>query len=77
VARVASAARARGEKAGKAGSATGRHAVRPMTLERDGDRPRGRSPSRARRPHIGGIDARPEEYERRVTAFFDRALLGQ
>jgi hypothetical protein len=46
-----------------------------MTLERDGDRPRGRSPSRARRPHIGGIDARPEEYERRVTAFFDRALL--
>lgn len=25
--------------------------------------------------HIGGIDARPVEYERRVTAFFDRALL--
>jgi uncharacterized protein len=25
--------------------------------------------------HIGGIDTRPEEYERRVTAFFDRALL--
>jgi fermentation-respiration switch protein FrsA (DUF1100 family) len=27
--------------------------------------------------HIGGIDAQPAEYERRVTAFFDRALLGQ
>jgi uncharacterized protein len=25
--------------------------------------------------HVGGIDARPEEYERRVTAFFDDALL--
>jgi uncharacterized protein len=25
--------------------------------------------------HIGGLDTRPEEYERRVTAFFDRALL--
>jgi dienelactone hydrolase len=25
--------------------------------------------------HIGGIDAQPAEYERRVTAFFDRALL--
>ena len=24
--------------------------------------------------HVGGIDARPEEYERRVTAFFDDAL---
>jgi uncharacterized protein len=27
--------------------------------------------------HIGGIDARPQEYERRVTAFFDRALLNR
>jgi uncharacterized protein len=27
--------------------------------------------------HIGGIDTRPAEYERRVTAFFDRALLRQ
>ena len=26
--------------------------------------------------HLGGIDAQPEEYERRVTDFFDRALLG-
>jgi uncharacterized protein len=26
--------------------------------------------------HVGGIDARPKEYERRVTRFFDRALLG-
>jgi pimeloyl-ACP methyl ester carboxylesterase len=25
--------------------------------------------------HIGGLDTRPEEYERRVTAFFERALL--
>ena len=25
--------------------------------------------------HIGGIDARPAQYERRVTAFFDRPLL--
>jgi len=25
--------------------------------------------------HVGGLEARPEEYERRVTAFFDRALL--
>jgi hypothetical protein len=25
--------------------------------------------------HMGGIDAQPKEYERRVTAFFDRALL--
>jgi len=25
--------------------------------------------------HTGGIDARPDEYERRVVAFFDRALL--
>jgi dienelactone hydrolase len=25
--------------------------------------------------HTGGIDARPQEYERRVVAFFDRALL--
>jgi dienelactone hydrolase len=25
--------------------------------------------------HVGGIDARPKEYERRVVAFFDRALL--
>jgi uncharacterized protein len=24
--------------------------------------------------HVGGIDARPEEYERRVTSFFDQAL---
>jgi pimeloyl-ACP methyl ester carboxylesterase len=24
--------------------------------------------------HVGGLDARPEEYERRVTAFFDREL---
>ena len=25
--------------------------------------------------HIGGIDAQPEAYERRVVGFFDRALL--
>ena len=25
--------------------------------------------------HVGGMDARPEEYERRVVGFFDRALL--
>ena len=25
--------------------------------------------------HVGGIEARPEEYERRVIAFFDDALL--
>jgi hypothetical protein len=25
--------------------------------------------------HIGGITAQPREYERRVVAFFDRALL--
>jgi uncharacterized protein len=24
--------------------------------------------------HVGGIDARPEEYERRVVGFFDEAL---
>lgn len=24
--------------------------------------------------HVGGLDAHPEEYERRVTEFFDRAL---
>jgi fermentation-respiration switch protein FrsA (DUF1100 family) len=27
--------------------------------------------------HTGGLDARPAEYERRVTAFFDEALLGE
>ena len=27
--------------------------------------------------HIGGIEAQPAEYERRVTAFFDRVLLAQ
>jgi hypothetical protein len=26
--------------------------------------------------HVGGLDARPREYERRVVGFFDRALLG-
>jgi hypothetical protein len=26
--------------------------------------------------HVGGIDARPTEYERRVSGFFDDALLG-
>jgi hypothetical protein len=26
--------------------------------------------------HLGGLAARPQEYERRVIAFFDRALLG-
>ena len=26
--------------------------------------------------HIGGITAHPQEYERRVTGFFDDALLG-
>jgi pimeloyl-ACP methyl ester carboxylesterase len=26
--------------------------------------------------HTGGIDARPQEYERRIVAFFDAALLG-
>jgi hypothetical protein len=25
--------------------------------------------------HVGGIDARREDYERRVTAFFDDSLL--
>ena len=25
--------------------------------------------------HIGGVDAQPQEYERRVVGFFDRALL--
>jgi hypothetical protein len=25
--------------------------------------------------HTGGIEAEPEEYERRVVGFFDRALL--
>src|SRR5256885_12609109 len=25
--------------------------------------------------HVGGINARPKEYERRVVGFFDRALL--
>jgi hypothetical protein len=27
--------------------------------------------------HVGGIDARPVEYEQRVVGFFDQALLGQ
>jgi uncharacterized protein len=27
--------------------------------------------------HVGGIDARPKEYERRVVGFFDRTLLGR
>jgi dienelactone hydrolase len=27
--------------------------------------------------HVGGIDARPKEYERRVVGFFDQALLGR
>jgi fermentation-respiration switch protein FrsA (DUF1100 family) len=27
--------------------------------------------------HVGGFEARPREYERRVTAFFDRYLLGR
>jgi dienelactone hydrolase len=27
--------------------------------------------------HVGGIDARPREYEQRVVGFFDQALLGQ
>jgi hypothetical protein len=27
--------------------------------------------------HVGGFEARPDEYERRVTGFFDRALLGE
>jgi len=26
--------------------------------------------------HVGGFEARPEEYERRVVHFFNRALLG-
>ncbi|HEU5211858.1 MAG TPA: hypothetical protein VFU10_03745 [Gaiellaceae bacterium] len=26
--------------------------------------------------HTGGLDAQPAEYERRVTGFLDRALLG-
>jgi uncharacterized protein len=26
--------------------------------------------------HVGGLQARPREYEQRVTGFFDRALLG-
>ncbi len=31
----------------------------------------------ARAAHTGGIDAQPREYERRVTGFFDHALLGK
>ena len=27
--------------------------------------------------HVGGIDARPRQYERRVVGFFDRSLLGE
>jgi hypothetical protein len=27
--------------------------------------------------HVGGIDAQPQEYERRVIGFFDRTLLGK
>ena len=27
--------------------------------------------------HVGGIDAQPKQYERRVVAFFDRALFGE
>jgi fermentation-respiration switch protein FrsA (DUF1100 family) len=27
--------------------------------------------------HVGGLEARPDEYERRVSGFFDRALLGE
>jgi hypothetical protein len=27
--------------------------------------------------HVGGFNARPDEYEKRVTGFFDRALLEQ
>jgi pimeloyl-ACP methyl ester carboxylesterase len=27
--------------------------------------------------HVGGMDARPKEYEQRVVGFFDQALLGQ
>ena len=27
--------------------------------------------------HTGGIDTQPREYERRVIAFFDHALLGK
>ena len=27
--------------------------------------------------HVGGLQARPREYERRVTGFFDHALLGE
>ncbi len=27
--------------------------------------------------HVGGLDAGPDEYERRVTGFFDRTLLGE
>jgi len=27
--------------------------------------------------HTGGIEAQPEEYERRVIGFFDRTLLGR
>ena len=27
--------------------------------------------------HVGGFDAQPKEYERRVVGFFDRALLGK
>jgi fermentation-respiration switch protein FrsA (DUF1100 family) len=30
----------------------------------------------ARAGHVGGYQASPREYERRVIAFFDRALLG-
>jgi hypothetical protein len=26
--------------------------------------------------HIGGTEAQPEEYERRIVAFFDQSLLG-
>ena len=27
--------------------------------------------------HVGGFQSRPDEYEQRVTRFFDRALLGE
>jgi hypothetical protein len=27
--------------------------------------------------HVGGITAQPQDYDRRVTEFFDRALLGE
>jgi fermentation-respiration switch protein FrsA (DUF1100 family) len=67
-----------------------RIAPRPMMLIADPDSPNGEDLNKtyyeaAGEPktlweipgagHVGGIDDRPEEYERRVIGFFDEALL--